>query len=156
MRVRICWLSPMQKSLLPPKKTPECPGYDTEVHLMVKLQFRRFGKCRFGLVCLFNSISTSVGYLMTKSSLYKNRCDTISPIVGWGYTVYNFLKGISLKESIITQPGFELVYYDVAVRYVSHYTTWTIPQGKCRLYLYHIYHPSARAGYDIRSILSGV
>ena len=31
--------------------------------------------------------------------------------------------GISLKENLIAQLEFALVYYDVAVQHISHYTT---------------------------------
>ena len=38
--------------------------------------------CVFGLVSLFNGISTLMGYLMPKSSIQKNSSDTIKPIAG--------------------------------------------------------------------------
>ena len=33
-----------------------------------------------------------------------------------------FPKGISPKVNVLARLGFELVYYDVVVQYVSHYT----------------------------------
>ena len=30
-----------------------CPGYDTKLHLMVRLQFWRFGECGVPLNCLY-------------------------------------------------------------------------------------------------------
>ena len=44
---------------------------------------------------------------------------------GGDLRVYAFPKGISLKVNIIAQQEFELAYYDIAVQYVSHYTTET-------------------------------
>ena len=36
-----------------------------------------------------------------------------------------FSKGISPKVYLLAQPEFEITYYDVTVRHVSHYTTGT-------------------------------
>ena len=43
---------------------------------------------------------------------------TIQTIAGGYKRVYNFPKGISPKVNVITWPGFELTFYDVAVKYI--------------------------------------
>ena len=40
--------------------------------------------------------------------------------------VHNFQKGISLKVNVRAGLDFEFAYYDIAVEYVSHYTTGTL------------------------------
>ena len=50
-------------------------------------------------------------YFLTRSSGYKR--------------VHTFPNGINLKASAIARLEFELVYYDVAVQHMSHYTTIT-------------------------------
>ena len=55
---------------------------------------------------------------MTKPSLLKNSCGSTAGEKG----VHAFLKGIIPKANIITQQEFELVSYEVAEQYVSHYT----------------------------------
>ena len=41
--------------------------------------------------------------------------------------VHTFSKGISLKVNRLARLEFELIYYDVAVQYISHYATKTLP-----------------------------
>ena len=47
-----------------------------------KSRRERGGKERFGLVSLFNGISTFVGYSVSKPSMERNCNDMISPIAG--------------------------------------------------------------------------
>ena len=58
-----------------------------------------------GLVSLLNAISTSVGYLMPKPSLKKNRSDTVLPLNGGDKGVHTFHEGIISKVNLI---GFVL------------------------------------------------
>ena len=50
------------------------------------------------LVSLFNSMSTFMGYLMTKKSLLKNSSGTIKLLTEKKNWFYNFPKDISLKK----------------------------------------------------------
>ena len=61
----------------------------------------------FGLVSLFNGISTFVDYLMSKPSLKKDNSGTHSRR---DRELHNFPKGISPKVDIV-RLEFELVYY---------------------------------------------
>ena len=58
---------------------------------------------------------------MPKSSLLNSRC-TVSPIAGGIRSFHTFFDCISLKVNIIARLEFELAYYDVEVRHLSHYT----------------------------------
>ena len=40
-----------------------------------------------------------------------------------------FLNNICLKVNIIARVKFELAYYSVVVKHISHYTTWTHYRG---------------------------
>ena len=59
----------------------------------------------YGLVSLFNGISTFVGYLMPKPFFSKNSRGTI----------YTFPKCICLKVNEIARLQYELAYYDSTV-----------------------------------------
>ena len=62
---------------------------------------RSIEKSLFGLVSLFNGISTFVNYLMPKSSLEKDNSGAILSIA-WRYKgVHTFPKGISPKMNVI-------------------------------------------------------
>ena len=70
--------------------------------------------CVFGLVSLFNGISTFVGNLMPKSSLWKNKL-YYSAYCWEGNAVHTFPKGISSKMNITVQLEFELSYLEASV-----------------------------------------
>ena len=92
---------------------------------------RERGLVWFGLVSLFNSISTFVGYLMHKAILLDEQ---------WYYFthswedkgVHSFPKGICPKVNVIARLELELAYYDSAVRRFNHYTTRIPPHQKER------------------------
>ena len=44
--------------------------------------------------------------------------------------VHAFLKGVYPKLYLIARQGFELAYFDIAVKHVSHCTKWTYLQEK--------------------------
>ena len=79
----------------------------------------------FGLVSLFNGISTFLGYFNAKAILLEEQ--------QWYYLthswedkgVYIFPKGICLKVNVIAQLEYELAYYNSAVHRFNHYTTRT-------------------------------
>ena len=80
-----------------------------------RLQFEQiyligFKLAQFGLVSLFNSISTFMGYLIPKLSLQKNSSGTIWPMT-WEENkgVHAFPKSISLKVSVIAWLEFEII-----------------------------------------------
>ena len=90
-------------------------------HLQIN-QFSAWNNYKeFGLSSLFNGMSTFLGYLMPKPSLYKDSCYTINQYLGVGI----FVKCISPKVNIIAEQEFELGYCDVAVQHISHYSTRT-------------------------------
>ena len=99
----------------------------------------------FGLVSLFNGISTFMGYLMPSVILQKNSCGTMWPIVYWGLgssykgislcgtmwpIVYwglgSLYKGISPKVNVTARLEFRLAYYNVAVQQLAT-TSWGLP-----------------------------
>ena len=61
-------------------------------------------------------------YLMPKPSFQKNSSCTIQPLAKGDKDVHAFLKSISLKVNVIVWLEFELVYYNVAVQHVSHWS----------------------------------
>ena len=75
----------------------------------------------FGLVSLFNGISSFVGYLMTKPTtvvvLFNQQ------VIRGNKGFYTIPKGISLKVNIIVQLEFKLTNYIITVQHISHYTT---------------------------------
>ena len=87
-----------------------------------------FGFSRFGLVSLFNGISTFVGYLIPKAILLEEQY--------WYYLthswedkgVHTFSKGIWPKVNVIARLEYELAYYNSAVHRFNHYTTRTLPR----------------------------
>ena len=73
---------------------------------------------------LFIVISTYKGFLLPKSSLLKNSSGTIQSISGRMIRgSYLFLRGISPKVDLIVGQEFDLVYYDVGVKHISHNVT---------------------------------
>ena len=74
----------------------------------------------WGLVFLFNGISTSVGCLMPKLFSLKNSSGTT-------IVVHTFPKGIFLKVNVIAQLEYELTYYDSTVHRFNYYTTRSPP-----------------------------
>ena len=78
----------------------------------------------FGLISLFNDISTFIAYLMPKPSLM-NISDTVmilfNQLLGWGgKEIQTFAKGISLKVSAIVILKYELTYFKAAVQHFSY------------------------------------
>ena len=59
------------------------------------------------MLLLFNGISTFVGYLMSKFSLWKRSGDIVQPKAGGNEGVYTFPKD-SLKFNVIAWLDFEL------------------------------------------------
>ena len=76
---------------------------------------------KFGLVSLFNGISTFVGYLMPKLFSLKNYLTHYWEDKG----VHTFPKGICPKVNVIARLEYELAYYDSVVHRFNHYTTRT-------------------------------
>ena len=80
---------------------------------------------RFGLVSLFNGISTFVGYFNAEAILLEEQ--------SWYYLthswedkgVHTFPKGICPKVNVIAWLEYELAYYDSVVHRFNHYTTRT-------------------------------
>ena len=64
----------------------------------------------------FNGISTLMGHLILNSS------GTIQPTAWGGARVGNFLKGSSPKMILTVQLEFELIYFEAAVKDLSHNT----------------------------------
>ena len=81
----------------------------------------------YGLVSLFNGISTFVGYLMPKPFFKKNSSGTYLTHSWEDKGVHGLHKGICLKVNVITRLEYELAYYDSAVHRFNHYTTKTPP-----------------------------
>ena len=74
----------------------------------------------FGLVSLFNAISTFVDYLMPKPFSYLTH--------SWeDMGVHTFPKGICPKVNVIARQEFELACFDFADHRFNHYTTRTPP-----------------------------
>ena len=82
---------------------------------------------RFGLVSLFNGISTLFRLFNAKAILIEEQW--------WYYLthswddkgVHTFPKGICPKVNVIAKLEYELAYYDSAVHRFNHYTTRTPP-----------------------------
>ena len=81
----------------------------------------------FGLISLFNGISTFVGYLMPKPFSEKNRSGTTYPIAGRIRVFISFPKGICPKVNVIAWLEYELAYYDSVSQRVNHYAMRTHP-----------------------------
>ena len=85
---------------------------------------KSFHELRFGLVSLFNDISTFVGYYAKPFLIEKQR---------WYYLTYNwrnkrvhtYLKFISPKVNVIERLEFELSYFDATIQHFIHYATGT-------------------------------
>ena len=81
----------------------------------------------FGLVYLFNGISTLFRLFNAKAILLEEQC--------WYYLthswedkgVHTFPKGICPKVNVIARREYELAYYDSALHRFNHYTTRTPP-----------------------------
>ena len=83
----------------------------------------------FGLVSLFNGISTFVGYLVPEEQLwyYLTR--------SWeDKEVHTFLESICPKRNVIARLEYELAYYNSAVHRFNHYTTMIPTLNLCRLF----------------------
>ena len=67
---------------------------------------------------------------MQKPFLLKNSRGIIKPVDGGGgwRGVQNFINVISPEMNVIERLEFKLAYNNVAVRYFSHYSTWTPSQ----------------------------
>ena len=70
---------------------------------------------RFGLVSLFNDISTFVGYLMPKQFSSNNSSGAILTHSWEEKGVHIFPKGIWPKVNVIARLEYELAYYNSAV-----------------------------------------
>ena len=91
----------------------------------------------YDLVCLFNSISTFVGYWMLKPSKMKNNNDTIESIRGGDIGVHIFFKDANLIMNVLARLVLELVYYGIVVQDVCHYATGDYPLYKFEISLYY-------------------
>ena len=78
---------------------------------------------RFGLVPLFNGISTFVDYLIPKLSLWKMNSDANYLIADGIRGFHVFPRNITLKVNVITRLEFELVYFKATVQHFSYYAT---------------------------------
>ena len=67
----------------------------------------------FGLVYLFNGLSSLKGYSISKLFYKKNNSGTIYHMVGGDKGVYIFAKSICSKVNMIAWLEFERAYYDV-------------------------------------------
>ena len=87
---------------------------------------------RFGLVSLFNSISTFVGYLMPKFILVEEQAwYNLTHSRGWvGKEVHTFSKSISHKVNVVVQLEFEPSYHDVTVHHITHHATGILPSPR--------------------------
>ena len=72
----------------------------------------------FGLVSLFNSISSFLGYFDIKIHTFKR---SVVVLFSWkDVGVHTFDKGIRAKVNVIARLEFELAYNNVTVQHVSH------------------------------------
>ena len=82
--------------------------------------------CVFGLVSLFNDISTLFRLFNAKAILLEQRWYYLTH--SWEVkVVHTFAKGICPKVNVIAQLEYELTYYDSAVHRFNPYTTRTPP-----------------------------
>ena len=83
-------------------------------HWALRICSRNIQMMNFGLVSLFNGISTFVGYLMPNlNHSWEDK------------GVHTFPQGICPKVNVIARLEYELVYYDSAIHRFNHYTTRT-------------------------------
>ena len=68
-----------------------------------------------------------VGYLMVKSSLKENSCNTFKTHYRMPKRILTFTKGISSKMNVIAQLELELVYFELSVQQFSHFSTGIPP-----------------------------
>ena len=118
-------------------------GFQNIWQLMMPYSIRKSGLVWFGLVSLFNGISTYVGYLMPKLFSQKNRNGTIKNHSWEDKGVHTFPKGICPKVNVILRLEYELANYDSTVHHFNHYTTRTPP--KSGLYLYKHKQPPPKS-----------
>ena len=69
----------------------------------------------------FNGISTFVGYLLPNTLVV-----LLDRYLWVDKTVHSFSERINTKGNVLKQLKFELAYYDVTVKHVSHYATRTL------------------------------
>ena len=117
------------------------------------------GQGRFGLVSLFNGISSIFRLFNAIAILLKEQFYLTHSWEDKG--VHTFPKGICLKVNIIVRLENELAYYDSAVHHFNHYTPRRPGKYICNLHLLKIvlyYLPTPPLGKDMTQgqFLSGV
>ena len=125
--------------------------------ILMKEKFKKyfvyFGLVWFGLVPLFNGISTLFRLFNAKAILLEEQQWYYSTHSWEDKRVHTFPKGICPKVNVIARLEYELAYYDSAVHRFNLYTTRTPPIFWFNLNLIYIFtNTSARVGYDTRSI----